>query len=162
MFLQKFQQFVDDQHVHERALMIEADRQIENLQSALNSTRDELAQLKSAKCPKCGNSLPADGKCQACLAKAMPKTADNAFIAGAISLALVIGDCRKRGVFVDNFDLMKIAIDETVRQRNNVDREAARLAVIDRLYGLIQQGCSCTTPAAHANFFDDLQREYVR
>ncbi len=115
------------------SLAAQADRTIEDLQTQLASAHGEIERLKSARCGTCGASLPVDGKCVACRVKKMPKSAQEAFRAGAVALAQAVAMCRKAGRFVDSGAAFRLLIDAVADSRDNLDRREAAQAAADKL-----------------------------
>ncbi|NLW83586.1 MAG: hypothetical protein GXY41_04165 [Phycisphaerae bacterium] len=114
-------------------LAAKADKIIDDLQTQLASAHGEIERFKSARCAQCGASLPVDGKCVACRVKKMPKSAQEAFRAGAVALAQAVAMCRKAGRFVDSGAAFRLLIDAVADSRDNLDRREAAQAAADKL-----------------------------
>jgi hypothetical protein len=132
-------------------LAAEADSVIAELKRRLNTAQADLDRLKSAQCPTCGGSLPADGVCAACAALAWPETAEAGFKAGALALAQAVASVRSFGRFVDSAEGFLVLVDAVVKNHLLPDRRQAAQAAAET-YSAV--GFHCLPPQPRVNYSD--------
>lgn len=86
---------------------------------------------------------------------------NDAFTAGAVSVALAIADCRSAGLFIDNADAMKLVLD-TVLTGNTTDRKVSKASLINKINVRMANGGQFAHPASVSHFADDIEREYCK